>query len=310
MSLDRLHVFKTVYECGNTADAAARLKVTRPAISQSLSKLEAELDLSLFTRLPRGLTPTPQGHQLAQHVGPLLDRLNVELDALTRKGDPGAGVLHIGAPQATGTVHMPRIIERFNRLHPNVEIHLSLENSTSLLTRLMKGELDMAVIDVYGGVELHRNFQSYCLTETLVEEIVVMTCSPVFYERYIGTDLSYDNLASLPYITTHNDALEIKSWFHNQFRRIPGHFKKQLITQNGNAQIDCACRHLGAVAHGSNLTQEYVDRGDLVEIIPKNRGEKNQISLAQLLDKKPSALEKGFIDVLKTYAADAWDSGV
>jgi len=310
MSLDKLHIFKTVYEYGNTADAASQLKVTRPAISQNLSRLENELGITLFTRLPKGLIPTPQGHQLAQNISPLLERLNFELDAVMRDKDTSTGILHIGAPQATGTLHMPRIIQRFNRQYPHVEIHLYLENSTSQLTRLMNGELDMAIIDVYGGEELHRHFQSYCLSETLIEEIVVLACSPQYYDRYVRDDLSFENISSLDFLTTQSNAMELKSWFHVQFGKIPPYLKKRIIANNGIALIDCARHHIGAFANGSNLTQEYVDRKELIEITPRIRGENNRISLTQLLDKKPTALEKAFITVLKDYARSSWNSGV
>ncbi|WP_417820336.1 LysR family transcriptional regulator [Terasakiella sp.] len=306
MSLNKLHIFKTVYECGNTADAAALLKVTRPAISQNLSRLEDELGISLFTRLPKGLIPTPQGHQLARSIGPLLDQLNIEINAVSHNQDSRAGVLHIGAPQATGTLYMPRIVERFNALYPNVEIHLYLENSTLQLARLMKGELDFAIIDVYGGEELHRNFQSYCFSETLVKEFVVLACSPQYYEENIAGDLSFDKLSSLDFLTTRDTALELKSWFHDQFGKIPTSLTKRVIANNGIALIDCARRHLGAFANGSNLIKEYVERGELIEITPRSRGENNSICLAQLLDKKPSALEKAFITVLKDYAKFTW----
>jgi len=57
---------------------------------------------------------------------------------------------------------------------------------------------------------------------------------------------------------------------------------------------------------GTNVAQRYIDQGDLVAVTPVNRGAPNQLSLIQLLDKKPTALEKAFIRHRQDYAANEW----
>jgi len=212
------------------------------------------------------------------------------------------GVIHVGAPLTTGSVHMPRIIELFNQNHTDIEIQLSLEPSASLLSKLLKGDLDLALIDIFKGITLHRDLHAYCHLQPILDEAVVLVCSPEYYETKIGKDLSFEHLSSLGFLSMNTESLEIKSWFHQQYGKSPQYFRRKLTTNNGIALLDCACRGLGLGIMGSNVSQAYVDRGDLVEVSPNVRGDNNQINLVQLLDKKPSTLEKNFIQQIKIYA--------
>jgi DNA-binding transcriptional LysR family regulator len=58
-SLDLLRTFLAVYREGSLTRAAQRLSLSQPAVTGQLKTLEAELGRPLFTRLPRGVEPTP-----------------------------------------------------------------------------------------------------------------------------------------------------------------------------------------------------------------------------------------------------------
>ncbi len=308
--LNKLHVFNKVYACGGTSRAAEQLKVTRSAISQSISKLEAELGTSLFTRLPKGLVPTQAAHQLAKNIGPLLDQISNEVNAVIGQQVSNSGIVHIGAPPVTGTFNLPKIIQAFNQEYPNVEIRLSFDYSIELVSKLLNGELDLSIIDVFGGVHLPREFHAFCHRELLLNEIVVLTCSPEYFAAHLADDLSFENLSKQNFLSIREDFLDVKSWFIHQYQQAPSYLRKTLFSKNGLAALDCACRGLGLFVVGSNVAQDYIEQGKLVEVAPFNRGEDNQLSLIQLLDKKPTSVEKAFIKHLKTYAREEWKNGL
>ncbi|MEH6652189.1 MAG: LysR family transcriptional regulator [Motiliproteus sp.] len=310
MILNKLNVFNTVYLSGSTSRAADQLNVTRSAISQSISKLEAELGTSLFTRLPKGLVPTQAAHQMAKNISPLLEQITNEVNAVRGNQISNSGTIHIGAPPVTGTFYLPRIIEAFNRENPNVEIKLSFDYSIDLINKVLTGELDLSIIDVFGGVHLQRDFHAFCHREPLLNEIVVMVCSPEYFSTHIGDDLSYENLSKQNFLSIREDFLEVKSWFLHQYNQSPTYLRKTLFSKNGLAALDCVCRGLGLFIVGSNVAKNYIEQGKLVEVKPYSRGEDNQLSLIQLLDKKPTQVEKAFIKHIKTYAKSEWENGL
>ena len=302
MNLNKLHVLKTVYACGNASKAAEVLNVTRSAISQNISSLESELGVSLFTRTPKGLVPTSTAHELAKSISPLLDQISDQINAIISQQKSYAGTLYIGAPALTGTFHMPKILDIFNKKNSGVEIRLTLAYSNELVEQVLSGHLDLSLIDVFGGVELQRDFHTFCYCEPVLDEMIVMVCSPEYFEKNLRNDLSYTNLCKQDYLVVRRDTLAIRSWFYRQFGESPPYLRNKLVSENGITVLDCACRGLGLCVFGSNVTQRYVDEGKLIEIHVNCGGEKNQISIIQLLDRKPRQIEKDFINVVKEFA--------
>jgi len=66
LRLRDLHVFFAVVETGSLAKAAAQLNVSQPAVSQLIADMEHVLDVKLFDRSSRGVTPTAYGHVLLE----------------------------------------------------------------------------------------------------------------------------------------------------------------------------------------------------------------------------------------------------
>src|SRR5258708_32265204 len=61
MNLNHLFLFRAVAEAGGFSRAAENIHVSQPAISMQVGELEAELGLTLFHRLPRGVKLTTAG---------------------------------------------------------------------------------------------------------------------------------------------------------------------------------------------------------------------------------------------------------
>ncbi len=61
MELHQIKHFVAVAETGGFTKGAQRVAVSQPAISTSVAKLEAELDVKLLDRRPSQVVPTPAG---------------------------------------------------------------------------------------------------------------------------------------------------------------------------------------------------------------------------------------------------------
>jgi len=72
MHLRNLRYFCAACETRSTVAAARQCHVTQPVISNAIAQLEEELGTVLFTRQPRGLTPTAAGQRLYRQGGKLL----------------------------------------------------------------------------------------------------------------------------------------------------------------------------------------------------------------------------------------------
>jgi DNA-binding transcriptional LysR family regulator len=106
--------------------AAARLGITQSAASHALARLRDVLDDPLLVRGPRGtMIPTPRAAALA----PAVHRILVDLSAVLRGDaafDPSTArrTFHIGTTDYVELVLMPRLVERLQRIAPNIDLWL------------------------------------------------------------------------------------------------------------------------------------------------------------------------------------------
>ncbi|HET6609190.1 MAG TPA: LysR family transcriptional regulator [Rhodopila sp.] len=107
--------------------AAARLGVSQPALSQTIRQLEERLDLRLLVRTTRSVSPTDAGERLLQRVGPKLQEIEAELDALRALRGKPAGTLRITAgDHATKTVLWPKLAS-FLPEYPDINVEVTLD---------------------------------------------------------------------------------------------------------------------------------------------------------------------------------------
>jgi LysR family transcriptional regulator, nitrogen assimilation regulatory protein len=72
MDLGLLRNFLVILQCGSITDAADRLGVAQPSLSQQLLRLEDELKIKLFTRTARGVMATEGARIFEQHARTIL----------------------------------------------------------------------------------------------------------------------------------------------------------------------------------------------------------------------------------------------
>ena len=90
---NRLRIFSVLAEEGNFTRAARRLRVSQPAVSQSISELEKGLGVKLFERTRAAATLTPEGVTFRTYAAEILKWY----DATDRMFGPG-GRLTSGRP--------------------------------------------------------------------------------------------------------------------------------------------------------------------------------------------------------------------
>jgi DNA-binding transcriptional LysR family regulator len=157
MDLKRLRTFITVAESGSVSKAAVRLHVAQPALSRQIINLEMELGLKLFDRVGRGLVLTREGEQLVESSRSVLSQVAflAERARVLREGE--ASQLKIAAsPQIIEGV-LSRLLPRFRRSHPRVEIRLTEAVGRAQLNLLERGEADVSV-GLLGAIQNESRF--------------------------------------------------------------------------------------------------------------------------------------------------------
>jgi DNA-binding transcriptional LysR family regulator len=124
MELRQLRYFVAVAEELHFTRAAARLGIAQPPLSQQVRRLEHDLGVQLFDRTHRHVQLTEAGRAFLTEAKHTLIQADRAVDAARRARKPQAGRLVIGA-QATAEVSVfPRLLPRFLRRYPNVDVML------------------------------------------------------------------------------------------------------------------------------------------------------------------------------------------
>lgn len=165
-SLDLLQVFEACARCLSFTAAATELGMTQPAVSQHMQRLEQSLGTSLFVRVHRGIEPTAAGAALLPPVREALAQLH---DAVARTvAEPARETLAVATDFAFASYWLMPRLERFYRLHPQVDV--SLVTSNRALVQLPV-DVDLAI--VFGDGRIPR-----AESRLLLPERVFPVCSP------------------------------------------------------------------------------------------------------------------------------------
>ncbi|SHN06873.1 LysR family transcriptional regulator [Roseibium suaedae] len=192
--LNRLQAFVTVAEEGSITAAAERLGVAQPALSASIRRLEADLGLTLFDRLARGVALTPAGRHLLPQVYEVFGILGTLSSELKQIATEPSGDVSIGLPPSTAAVLTQPLLRRLTERFPKVSLRLVEAMSGYLHDWISAGELDIAI--TFNEVE----------TDTVIsqplmkEEMVLIGASDAM--RGIPDPFPFTRLAELPIIIT------------------------------------------------------------------------------------------------------------
>jgi LysR family hydrogen peroxide-inducible transcriptional activator len=145
MELHQLRYFVAVAETGSFTRAAARERVSQPALSQQVRKLERRLRRPLFDRLGRGVLLTDAGRHLLGRAAAILAAVD-EAERGLREGQEDAGRLVVGAIPTVAPYLVAPALGPFLRRSPAVELALHEDLTEHLTAALLSGDLDLAIM--------------------------------------------------------------------------------------------------------------------------------------------------------------------
>jgi len=104
--------------------AAAQLGVSQSALSRTVRALEQKMGLLLLTRTTRSVAPTEAGQRLLDAIGPRIDEIAAELEALVELRDRPAGTVRITATDYAANQYIwPKLIPLL-RQYPDIHVEL------------------------------------------------------------------------------------------------------------------------------------------------------------------------------------------
>jgi DNA-binding transcriptional LysR family regulator len=145
MKLTSLRALTAAVEEGSLRAAARRLGVSQPALTKMIRELERELATSLLLRSTTGVLATAQGMVLYEHAIAADRELSNAVDQIRQLGGRMTGTLSIGAVPLAVMLLIPEALRTFGMAFPEIQLRITEELYIAQLTRLRKGEVDIAL---------------------------------------------------------------------------------------------------------------------------------------------------------------------
>ena len=143
MELRHLRYFTAVVQWKGYREASRRLHVAQPAISRTVSDLEEELGLKLFSRAKRVAQLTPEGDAFYAEAVRTLTQAEFAINTARRAATGEIGRLSIGFLGSATYVFLPELLRAFKAQHPGIK--LALQELTPLQQEVAfdKGQIDI-----------------------------------------------------------------------------------------------------------------------------------------------------------------------
>ncbi len=258
-NLNDLASFVAVARAGSFTRAAAKLGVSQSALSQTIRGLEDRVGLRLFARTTRSVLPTEAGARLLATIGPRLDGIESDLEALRELRDKPAGNIRITASEhAANSILLPQLA-RFAPLYPDVKVEINT---------------DYRMVDI---VE-HRFDAGVRLGESIAKDMIAVR---------IGPDVRMAVVGAPDYFTRHKAPLRPQDLMSHDCINVrlptlggllPWDFKKgshelnvrvdgQVIFNGFPQVLNATLAGLGLAFILEEVVQEHIRRGELIRVL-------------------------------------------
>lgn len=144
MTLRHLRVFISVCKHSSMTRAAEELFIAQPAVSNTISEIEKNYNVVLFNRINKRLYLTEEGKSLYFKAQEVMNSFE-EFEELAFNSSKKP-LLKIGSSLTIGKQQMPRLIRSLKENFDNIDVQISVNQTSVIEDKILNGLLDFAFI--------------------------------------------------------------------------------------------------------------------------------------------------------------------
>ena len=136
----------TVLKEGSFTNAAKKLYVSQPSLSQIIKTAESNLGAPIFDRSTDPITLTPAGQlyvEAARQVTTISTNLRKQVEELSKEE---FGTIRLGISVQRGMELLPELYPRFKKRFPHVGLELHEQGSATMEKSVLEGEVGIALL--------------------------------------------------------------------------------------------------------------------------------------------------------------------
>lgn len=194
MEMQQIRYFLAVADTLNFTRAAERCNVSQPALTRAIKSLEDELGGALINREQRNTHLSELGRMMAPYFQTIYEQSVSAKTTANQFRRLSRAALKIGAMCTIGPSIVAEFLARYSLTFENVEIEVTALGLDALKQKLMRGELEVALLASPEplGDEFHQMplfFENFVLALSKTHRLAntdVVPCRELHGERYIN----------------------------------------------------------------------------------------------------------------------------
>lgn len=248
--------FVAVAETESFTAAAKRLGISTAQVSRQVSALEERLSAKLFYRTTRKVSVTEVGGIYYQHCRQVMDGLADAERAISNLQSTPKGKLKITAPITYGERSVAPLVNDFVIQYPELEVQLVLSNQQ---IDLIDEGFDLAI-------RLGQLGDSSMIGKRLATRKQYVCAAPEYLSAF-GAPHTLSELDRHNCLSGTLDYWRFQEKGKARNIRVKGNFS----CNSGPVLVDAALKGVGIVQLPDYYVQEYINQGELIELLPNYR---------------------------------------
>jgi DNA-binding transcriptional LysR family regulator len=296
MNLRQIEAFSAIMLTGSVSQAARHIGVSQPAVSRLIAQLERSLDMSLFSREKGRIRPTAEAVTLHEEVRRAfigiekLKQIARDIKTFSR------GHLRIASLPALSFGFLPKVIARFNALHPDVTITVQTQSSPLIIEWVAAQQFDLGLAS--GAAD------SVAVNHEVFSSTVGVCVMPPGHRLQKKAVIRPKDLDGEPFISLGSDYMPryaVDAAFE------AAKIRRRLLIETPFAATVCGCvlEGLGVSIVNPFTADDFVDRG--IVIRPFAPAIPLQTQLLYPAHRPRSRLVSEFVSVLRTVRDECQD---
>ncbi|PJO49871.1 LysR family transcriptional regulator [Brucella pituitosa] len=258
-NLKDLAVFGTVARERSFTRAAAKLRVSPSALSQTIRNLEERLGVRLLTRTTRSVAPTEAGERLLRTITPRFEEIEAELAALSAFRDKPAGTIRITAGEHPAISVLQPALKSILPDYPDIKVEIIIDYG---LTDIVKEGFD-------AGVRMGEQVAKDMIAVPIGPQMrMAVVASPEYFKRYpipkTPQDMTAHNCINIR-LPTYGGVF---SWgLEKKGREVKVRGEGQLILNSLAMRLSSALDGLGIAYMPEDQALPYITDGRLIRVL-------------------------------------------
>lgn len=292
ITYDYYRIFYFAAQYKSFTKAAELLDNNQPNITRCMNNLEQELNCKLFIRSNRGISLTPEGQKLYEHVSIAYEQLSLGEQEIRKDQELESGLVKIGASETALHLLLLKKLEAFHKQYPHVRLKILNHSTPQAIVAAESGLVDFSIATSPLKTKKHLKIIPLCTFRELL-------IGGIKYAALTSKSHHLDTLGDIPFISLANET-GTREFYIQYFLNHNPPFQPDIEVATADQILPFIQHNLGIGFYPDELAADPIANGTVVPIPLVESLPQREVCLILDKNRPQSIAAKKLLTVLTT----------